>query len=233
MNRRHVLAAAAAVPVALVGCAAPLGFNPLPGGVNALVSGAQKHTGLSADQTAASLGAMFGLAQNALSPADFAKLGTTMPGIADLVTRGASVGGFSPSSLTSMKSMTDTLGKRIMVAWKSKREAARALADAAAFMQDAEHVAVVTVDAKPNGDGAGPGRDICRHLARRGVEVELRNADGLGRSSEDALLEEARHIGADLIVMGGYGQSRLREFVFGGVTRALTRTSPVPLLLSH
>ena len=111
MNRRHVLAAAAAVPVALVGCAAPLGFNPLPGGVNALLSGAQKHTGLSADQTAASLGAMFGLAQNALSPADFAKLGTTIPGIADLVTRGASVGGFSPSSLTSMKSVTDTLGK--------------------------------------------------------------------------------------------------------------------------
>ncbi len=127
----------------------------------------------------------------------------------------------------------DTLGKRIMVAWKSKREAARALADAAVFLQDAEHVVVVTVDAKPNGDGAAPGRDICRHLARRGVEVELRNADGLGRSPEDALLEEARHIGADLIVMGGYGQSRLREFVFGGVTRALTRTSPVPLLLSH
>lgn len=111
MDRRHFLAAAAAAPVVLAGCAAPLGFNPLPGGVNALVSGAQKYTGLSADQTSASLGAMFGLAKNALSPADFAKLGTTVPGIGDLVTRGASVGGFSPASLTSMKSVTDALGK--------------------------------------------------------------------------------------------------------------------------
>jgi hypothetical protein len=111
MNRRLVLAAAAAAPFVIAGCAAPLGFNPLPGGVNALVSGAQKHSGLSADQTAASLGAMFGLAQNALSPADFARLGTTLPGIGDLVTRGASVGGFTPSSLTSLKSVTDTLGK--------------------------------------------------------------------------------------------------------------------------
>jgi nucleotide-binding universal stress UspA family protein len=70
-------------------------------------------------------------------------------------------------------------------------------------------------------------------LARKGLDVQLRNADGLGRSPEEALIAEARHMDADLIVMGGYGQSRLREFVFGGVTRALTRTSPLPLFLSH
>jgi nucleotide-binding universal stress UspA family protein len=125
------------------------------------------------------------------------------------------------------------LGKRIMVAWKSKPEAARALADAAPFLHDADEVVIVTVDAKPNGYGAGPGRDIARHLARKGLDVQLRNADGLGRSPEEALIAEARHMDADLIVMGGYGQSRLREFVFGGVTRALTRTSPLPLFLSH
>lgn len=127
----------------------------------------------------------------------------------------------------------EALGKRVMVAWKSKRESARALADAAAFLHEAEQVVVVTVDAKPNGYGAGPGRDISRHLARRGLDVELRNVDGLGRAAEEALIAEARDIDADLIVMGGYGQSRLREFVFGGVTRSLTRTSPLPLFLSH
>lgn len=127
----------------------------------------------------------------------------------------------------------EALGKRILVAWKSKRESARALADAAPFLHEAEEVVVVTVDAKPNGYGAGPGRDISRHLARRGLDVELRNVDGQGRPAEEALVAEARHIDADLVVMGGYGQSRLREFVFGGVTRALTRTSPIPLFLSH
>jgi nucleotide-binding universal stress UspA family protein len=55
----------------------------------------------------------------------------------------------------------------------------------------------------------------------------------MGHSAEAALLSEARALDADLIVMGGYGHSRLREFVFGGVTRALSRTSPIPVLLSH
>jgi nucleotide-binding universal stress UspA family protein len=92
---------------------------------------------------------------------------------------------------------------------------------------------VTTVDARPNGEGAAPGRDITRHLARHGVNVELRNVDGLGRASAAVLMDEARELGADLMVMGGYGHSRLRQFVFGGVTRALIAASPVPLLLSH
>lgn len=127
----------------------------------------------------------------------------------------------------------EALGRRIMVAWKGGREAARAVADAAPFLQEADEVFVVTIDAKSEGEGTLPGKAIVESLARRGVKVELRNADGLGRSAEEALLTQARDIGADLIVMGGYGQSRLREFVFGGVTRALTRTSPIALMLSH
>lgn len=127
----------------------------------------------------------------------------------------------------------DALGKRVLVAWTPKREAARALADAAPFLQEAEQVFVVTVDAQPNGSGQAPGRDISKHLARRGMDVELRNVDGLGRSAETALLSEAQDLGADLIVMGGYGHSKFRQFIFGGVTRVLTRTSPIPLLLSH
>lgn len=127
----------------------------------------------------------------------------------------------------------EAIGKRIMVAWKAGRESARAVADAAPFLKEADDVVVVTVDAKPAVDEPRPGEAITKHLARHGVKVELRNADGLGRPAEEALLEQALGIGADLIVMGGYGQSRLREFIFGGVTRALTRTSPIALLLSH
>jgi hypothetical protein len=111
MHRRQFVAAVAAVPVVLAGCAAPVGFNPPAGGVTGLVNGAQKYMGLNADQTAASLGSMFALAQNRLSPADFAKLGTTLPGLGDLVTRGTSIAGVSPSSITSMQALADAAGK--------------------------------------------------------------------------------------------------------------------------
>lgn len=126
-----------------------------------------------------------------------------------------------------------TIGKRVMVAWRAKREAARALADAECFLDGAEQVTVVTADATPDGYGEGPGQDISAHLAHRGLTVELRNVDGFGRPAEDVLHAEATALQADLIVMGGYGHSRMREFVFGGVTRALSRTSTIPLLMSH
>lgn len=125
------------------------------------------------------------------------------------------------------------LGRNIAIAWKAKREAARALGDALPFLPEAEKITVITVDAHPDGYGEGPGRDICTHLARKGLDVELRNVDGGGRPAETAILHEARALDADLIVLGGYGHSRVREYVFGGVTRALTRTSTIPLLLSH
>lgn len=127
-----------------------------------------------------------------------------------------------------------SLGQRVLVAWSAKPQAARALADAAPFLEAAEAVTIVTVDAQPApGATAPPGLDIATHLARRGVKVELRQIDGLGREAQDAILDEARALNADLIVMGGYGHSRLRQFVFGGVTRSLTQSSPIPLLLSH
>jgi hypothetical protein len=76
-----------------------------------MLSGMQKYMGTSADQTAASAGALFGLAQNKLSPADFAKLNTSLPGLSDLVTKGTGILGVSPSSLTSMSSVTSALSK--------------------------------------------------------------------------------------------------------------------------
>lgn len=126
-----------------------------------------------------------------------------------------------------------SIGKRVVVAWKPKREAARAVADAAPFLGEADRVTVVTVDAQAGDDGSAAGRDICANLARHASAVELRNIDGMDRPAERAILDEARALEADLIVMGGYGHARLREFVFGGVTRALSRSSPIPLLLSH
>lgn len=129
----------------------------------------------------------------------------------------------------------DTIGKNVLIAWNATREATRALADAAPFLGSAESISVVTVDAKPeiDGHGAMPGAGIAAHLARLGLKVELRNVDGLGRDVEQALLDAGAAVGADLIVMGGYGHARLQEIVFGGVTRALVKSSPIPLFLSH
>lgn len=127
----------------------------------------------------------------------------------------------------------ETLGKNILIAWKPTREAARAVADAAPFINAAKNVAVLTVDAAPNGYGQGPGRDIATHLARDGARVEVRNIDGQGRFAETAIVDEAKAIDADLIVMGGYGHGRLTEFVLGGVTRSLSRNCPIPILMSH
>lgn len=138
-----------------------------------------------------------------------------------------------PLLLVPMEEKPQTVGKRIVVAWKAKREAARALTDAEPFLREADQVTVVTVDAHPDGYGEGPGRDISTYLAHKGLNVELRNIDGLGQPAEVALLREARALDADLIVMGGYGHSRLREFVFGGVTRALSRKATIPVLMSH
>lgn len=127
------------------------------------------------------------------------------------------------------------IGKTVVVCWKPTREAARALGDADDFLANADHVSVVTIDAKPAEDGYGPrpGLDIAAHLARRGIKVELINLDSLGRSEAKTLQEHTLAIGADLVVMGGYGHSRMSEFIFGGMTREMLKTATLPVLISH
>lgn len=127
------------------------------------------------------------------------------------------------------------VGKRVVVAWDASREATRALSEADDILEFAEAVTVLTVDAKPKmfGHGDQPGANIAAHLSRRGLPPEVRNVDSMGRSASRAILEEAQALNADLIVMGGYAHSRLRELVFGGATRELLRTATVPLLMAH
>lgn len=140
-----------------------------------------------------------------------------------------------PILLTPPNWRRTAIGRSVVVGWNGKREAARAVADATPFLERAETVTVVTVDAKPNSDGHGeaPGVDITAHLARKKIRAELCNADGLGRPAGEALLAEARAREADLIVIGGYGRPRLSEWIFGGVTRALIEDAQTPILISH
>lgn len=129
----------------------------------------------------------------------------------------------------------DRVGRRVVVAWDASREATRALSEAQALLEGAEQVTVVTVDAKPKmfGHGDQPGTQIAAHLSRRGLATDVRNIDSMGRAPALAILEEATAINADLVVMGGYAHSRLRDLVFGGATKDMLRAATVPVLMAH
>jgi nucleotide-binding universal stress UspA family protein len=128
-----------------------------------------------------------------------------------------------------------TIGKRVVVAWDASREATRALSEADDLLDFSEAVTVVTVDAKPKmfGHGDQPGANIAGHLSRRGKAATVRNVDSAGRAPALAILEEANALNADLVVMGAYAHSRLRELVFGGATRDLLHATNVPVLMAH
>lgn len=125
----------------------------------------------------------------------------------------------------------DRIGKKVLVAWNASREAARAVADAMPILEAAESVEVIAVE--PNGIGDAPGADIAEHLARHGVNATANKTTGLDIEVGDVLLNHIADTGADLLVMGAYGHSRMRELVLGGATRHLLQHMTVPVLLSH
>ena len=127
------------------------------------------------------------------------------------------------------------VGERVLVAWKSSREAARAVNDALPLLREARSVTVLAINPEEGvaGDGDTPAADIALHLARHGVKAEAAHTVATTIPEGDALLNYAADMSADLIVAGGYGHSRLRELAFGGVTRTLLTTMTVPVLLSH
>ncbi|BCG04837.1 universal stress protein A (plasmid) [Paraburkholderia sp. PGU19] len=127
-------------------------------------------------------------------------------------------------------------GKHVLIAWDGSREATRALHDAMPFLSNATNVTLLTINADRD-EPAGhriPGADIALTLARHGVKVEVRevNADRYAPVGE-VLLSQAADRGCDLVVMGAYAHTRLRELVMGGATRTLLRSMTVPVLFSH
>jgi nucleotide-binding universal stress UspA family protein len=125
--------------------------------------------------------------------------------------------------------------KRAVIAWKPTREASRAIADAMPLLRRADAVDVLVIDPVVGeaAHGGEPGADIAAHLAHHGLKVEVVTRPSMNFSVTYALLEYARTVGADLIVAGGYGHSRLREAMLGGTTRELLQTTHLPVLFSH
>lgn len=128
-----------------------------------------------------------------------------------------------------------TVGRRVLIGWNASREAARAVNDALPLIAAAEAATVLAVNPRPGpaGHGDEPGADIGRHLARHGLKVQVEHGVAPEISDADAILNRAAELSADLLVVGAYGHSRLRELMLGGVTRTLLAQMTVPVLMAH
>lgn len=125
--------------------------------------------------------------------------------------------------------------RRILLGWRAGPNAARAVHDALPMLSRAELVDVLCIDPDRNDSGPGgdPGTDIATHLARHGIAAAVHVEVSGGDEPGALLLRRARALGSDLLVMGGYGHSRLREWALGGTTRYVLTNAALPVFLSH
>jgi nucleotide-binding universal stress UspA family protein len=129
----------------------------------------------------------------------------------------------------------EVLGSHVLIGWNATKEAARAVNDAIPLLHAAEKVTVLSINPKHGigGDGDVPAVDIALHLARHGIKAEAAHTIASDIGEGDALLSYAADIGADLLVCGMYGHSRLHELAFGGVTRSLLAEMTLPVFMVH
>lgn len=121
---------------------------------------------------------------------------------------------------------------RVVVCWDGERTAARAIADAMPFLERAKAVDVLVV-AEERKQEEIAGVDMIAHLVRHGVPATAKRTSKGDISIENVILSYTADSGADFLVMGGYGHSRLREFILGGVTRGILASMTLPVLMSH
>lgn len=122
--------------------------------------------------------------------------------------------------------------EKALVCWDGGVQAARALAESLPLLTRAQDVEVVCVTEETNGLKGLPGFGIAQHLARHGISATLREIAS-AKDAGSAILDHARDIGADFLVMGGYGHWRISELVLGGATRTILASSPLPVIMAH
>ncbi|MBQ0822841.1 universal stress protein [Microvirga sp. HBU67558] len=124
-------------------------------------------------------------------------------------------------------------GTRIVVAWDGSAKAARALNDALPFLREAEQVELASVTGEKELENTVPGAEIAPHLARHGVHATVLDLPVVDGDVAETLRNHATLTRADMIVMGAFVHSRLRQMVLGGTTQSLLKSCPVPLFLSY
>ena len=125
--------------------------------------------------------------------------------------------------------------KRVLVAWDSRIEASRAVRESLEILAGARDVRLALVDpVEGDGDhGAEPGADAAAYLARHGVKVTVDRLPSSNHSVAEVLRQHAIDTSSDLMVMGAYGHSRLRERIFGGVTKSILESPPLPIFMAR
>ena len=125
--------------------------------------------------------------------------------------------------------------KRVLVAWDTRIEATRAVREALELLAGADEVRLAIVDPieGERSHGEEPGADVATFLARHGVKVTVDRLPSENHSVADVLRRHAVDTGAEMLVMGAYGHSRLRERIFGGVTRSMLENPPLPVFLAR
>jgi nucleotide-binding universal stress UspA family protein len=144
-------------------------------------------------------------------------------------------GAASPILVVPNSQTSGELCKRVVAAWDGSREAARAIRDAMPLLKRAEQVSLLAIDPVRQGhiqDGPDAPQ-MAAHLGRHGVPAEVTQASSERKNVSDALLAHAAEFGADLLVMGAYGHSRVWEFVAGGTTQDVLEKANIPVLMSR
>ena len=199
---------------------------------------AARRAGLSAEtrKLAAGLAAAADLFGRIARRFDIAVVGQAEPGKLapeELIVEGALFESGRPVVVVPYIQKTGLELDRILVCWDGSRTASRAIGDAMPLLERAKAVEIVMVaTGKPKSDEI-PGADIALHLARHALKVEIKRIAAGNSDVASTILSHAADVGADFIVMGGYGHSRLREFILGGATRGILTAMTVPVLMSH
>jgi nucleotide-binding universal stress UspA family protein len=135
-----------------------------------------------------------------------------------------------PTLVVPAKGQFPTCGQRVLVAWKPTKEAARAVHDCLPLLDKNAEVTVLEVDPPAK---AMTVEAVAQHLGRHGFKSKSQTAQSDGTTVTKVILERAAAVNADLIVMGAYTHSRLRELILGGVTKSMLQEMTVPVLMSH
>lgn len=184
-------------------------------------------------------GSLIGILNDYARYSDLLVLGQSQPEDPDNLSESLAdhlvIEGGAPCLVVPFIGARQTLGKRILLAWNESRESARALKDAMPMLKKADQVTVLLIKSKSHNEEhtAIQKKVMLGYLADHGIKADVSICIDNHLDRGDTILAEAIDNDNDLIVMGAYGHSRLREMVLGGATRHLLKQMTVPILISH